>query len=275
MASLLCGRPVEGQPVSRGEETAARASSPVIEMLLSGRDVRTRIQAALALSRIRTPGGVEALCRALSDRSATVRSAAAESLRTLGDPSALSALRARREDRDRGVRRTVARAIAALAPGSPGASEQTASGSASGAQGGARYALRVVPLSNGADDRDEVLDALRAGLERELVRIEGVALVEQDGSTDADRNAGTFAVEASVRALRRWQVASTTHARADVALVLVTDPARTIVASVSGSSTAQEGAVSDAPSFDLDRRAIDGAIRRAVATLGGHLSSRR
>src|SRR5687767_1250703 len=82
----------------------SQARSPVIQLLLSSRDVRTRVQAAATLGRLRPPGAREALESALSDENAAVRAAAVEALLTLGDAAALAALRRHVGDRDPGVR---------------------------------------------------------------------------------------------------------------------------------------------------------------------------
>src|SRR4029079_2465031 len=60
----------------------SQSTSPVIQLLLNSNDVRTRIQAARTLGRLRPPGAREALEAALNDANAAVRLASVESLGT-------------------------------------------------------------------------------------------------------------------------------------------------------------------------------------------------
>lgn len=262
--------------------TAAPTHSPLIEMLLSSRDPRTRFQAALTLGRMRPPGAVSALIRALDDPNATVRASAAEALRSIADPAAVPALRAHRTDRDPTVRSTVERALALLDRDTPVA---VATRPALGVDWQrTRYVLRAGTLTNRADQRAHIVDALRSALEQEISRLDQVAFASGALPPEAERRIRSgrlrvYAVDGSVQQLRRWTVASTMSVRAEISLVLVAEPARAIVGSLSGAATAQDtttpGQSVDALVHDLEQRALAGAVRSAVANLRTSLAGRR
>jgi hypothetical protein len=260
----------------------ASAQSPLIEMLLSGRDSRTRFQAALTLGRMRPAGAVAALIRALDDTDATVRASAAEALRSIADPAAVPALRARRADADSTVRATVERALALLDRNTPVAVATTPTLSVDWQR--TRYVLRAGSLANRADQRAQIVDALRSALAQEVSRLDQVAFSLGSLPPEAERRVRSgrlrvYAVDGSVQQLRRWTVASTLSVRAEVSLVLVAEPARAIVGSMSGAATAQNttapGQSADTLVHDLEQRALAGAVRGAVANLRTSLSGRR
>jgi hypothetical protein len=264
---------------------AGESASPVLSLLATARDPRTRFQAALTLGRLRPPGAREALERALDDSDATVRASAAESLRTIGDAAAIPALRARRSDPDPTVRSTVARALALLEGNTAAASSASASplGAQSPNWSTARFVLRPGALANRADQRTHIVDALRDALAQELARLDDVAFSVGALPPEAERRVRSgrlrvFTIDGSVQQLRRWSVASTLSVRAEVSLVLVAVPARSIVGSMSGAATAQNttspGQTTDALARDLEQRALHGAVRGAVANLRASLSGR-
>lgn len=260
----------------------ATAQSPLIEMLLSGRDSRTRFQAALTLGRMRPAGAVSALIRALDDSDATVRASAAEALRSIADPAAVPALRAHRADADSTVRSTVERALALLDRNTPVAVATAPALSVDWQR--TRYVLRAGSLANRADQRAQIVDALRSALAQEVSRLDQVAFSAGSLPPEAERRVRSgrlrvYAVDGSVQQLRRWTVASTLSVRAEVSLVLVAEPARAIVGSMSGAATAQNttapGQSADTLARDLEQRALAGAVRGAVANLRTSLAGRR
>lgn len=258
------------------------AQSPLITMLLSGRDPRTRFQAALTLGRMRPPGAVAALVHGLSDSDPTVRASAAEALKNIGDPSAVGALRAHRADSDPTVRSTVERALAVLDRNTPVAVPTEPALTVD--WGRTRFVLRAGALANRADQRAQVVEALRSALAQEVSRIDQVAFASGAAlPPEAERRVRSgrlrvFAIDGSVQQLRRWTVASTVNVRAEVSLLLVTDPARSIVGSMSGAATAQNtptpGQSADTITRDLELRALAGAVRGAVANLRSSLTTR-
>lgn len=262
--------------------STASAQSPLIEMLLSGRDSRTRFQAALTLGRMRPAGAVSALIRALEDSDATVRASAAEALRSIADPAAVPALRARRADADSTVRSTVERALALLDRNTPVAVAAAPALSVDWQR--TRYVLRAGSLANRADQRAQIVDALRSALAQEVSRLDQVAFSAGSLPPEAERRVRSgrlrvYAVDGSVQQLRRWTVASTLSVRAEVSLVLVAEPARAIIGSMSGAATAQNttapGQSADTLARDLEQRALAGAVRGAVANLRTSLAGRR
>ncbi|MDP3277143.1 MAG: HEAT repeat domain-containing protein [Deltaproteobacteria bacterium] len=262
------------------------AASPILGMLRDARDARTRWQAALMVGRMRPAGAREALIAALRDRDGTVRASAAEGLRSLGDSSAVPALRAALRDSDGTVVSSVTRALAQLDHSSPVAVAPTAVVSASAGPvnwSRTRFVLRMGSLANRADGRANVVEALRSALAQEVGRLDEIAIAPTALPPEAERQVRSghlrvFAIEGAVQQLRRWSVASTHSVRAEVSLVLMTDPSRAIVGSMSGAATAQNtmlpGQSSETLARELERRALAGAVRGAVANLRSSLSDR-
>jgi hypothetical protein len=291
VAAACCAAPATTQsqqlsaqaraPSAATSATQVAAPSPLITMLHSGRDSRTRFQAALTLGRMRPAGARDALVRALDDSDATVRASAAEALRTIGDAAAVPALRAHRADRDPTVRSTVERALALLDRNTPVAVPTTPELAVD--WGRTRFVLRAGSLANRADQRSHVVDALRSALAQEVSRLDQVAFSVGTLPPEAERRVRSgrlrvYSIDGSVQQLRRWTVASTLSVRAEVSLVLVAVPARAIVGSMSGAATAQNttapGQSADTLARDLEQRALSGAVRGAVANLRSSLSGR-
>lgn len=266
----------------------SQARSPVIQLLLSSRDVRTRMQAATTLGRLRPPGAREALESALSDDNAAVRAASAEALLALGDAAALGALRSHANDRDPGVRAGITRAVQQLEQQLAATSGGGGGGSAAVAPSGdwerARYVLHIGTLANRAGGRPTVTEVLRNAIVREVARNTEIACAlgsplppEAERRVRAGRMRA-YALEGSVNTLRRWTVATTMSVRAEVSLVLMTTPTRAIVGSLSGAATAQEHTpYYDAEAFAqrLEDRALAAAVRGALNNLQASLSSGR
>lgn len=231
---------------------------------------------------MRPPGAREALERALDDRDATVRASAAEALRTIANPASVYALRAHRADADPTVRSTIERALVLLDRNTPiavatGASQEATDWTR------ARFVLRAGSLANRADQRAQIVDALRSALAQEVSRIDQVAFSTGALPPEAERRVRSgrlrvYAIDGSVQQLRRWTVASTLSVRAEVSLVLVAEPARAIVGSMSGAATAQNttapGQSADVLARDLEQRALTGAVRGAIANLRSSLTTR-
>ncbi|MEI8254973.1 MAG: HEAT repeat domain-containing protein [Deltaproteobacteria bacterium] len=271
----------------------SQSQSPVIQLLLTSTDTRTRIQAAVTLGRLRPTGARQALESALDDANVGVRASAAQSLVTLGDIASLGALRAHANDRDPLVRNGIARAIETLARNTATTATPTAAGSASATvqislQSGdmqhARFLVRVGTLANRADSRPNIVELMRNAILLEVGRSGSVAcVVARDLPPEAELRVRTghlraYAMEGSVNSLRRWTVAQTLSIRAEVSLVLMTHPSRTIVGSLSGAATAQE----HTPYYDtdgftqrLEERALSAAVHGALGNLQQSLTTGR
>jgi hypothetical protein len=267
------------------------AQSPIIQLLLSSPDARTRIQAAATLGRLHPNGSRQALESALDDVNPGVRAASAQSLVNIGDTAAIGALRAHANDRDVLVRNGIARAIetlqerqaAALAAAHPAAALTSPSGACDLAN--ARIVVRVGTLANHADSRVNIVDLMRNAIVSEVGRTGGamVAVAASQLPPEAEQRvrAGrvrAYAIEGSVNSLRRWTVAQTVSVRAEVSLVLMTHPSRAIVGSLSGAATAQDRAPGyDADGFArrLEERALSGAIHGALGRLEQSLLASR
>jgi hypothetical protein len=259
----------------------SQSSSPVIQLLLNARDVRTRVQAATTLGRLRPPGARQALESAMSDDNPAVRAAAAQALMNLGDPAALPALRSHANDSDPGVRAGVAQAVQTL-QGSAGVSVAMAPPSSGSPMMGApvnwshtRYAIRLGNLTNRAGGRAGLVDVLRNAIVQEASRGGEMAVVSGALPPEIERRvrAGqvhSYALEGGVNTLRTWTVANTLSVRAEVSLVLMSDPGRAMVGSMTGAATAQDRTPPyDAAMFEqrLQDRALVGAVHGAMGNL--------
>jgi hypothetical protein len=269
------------------------AQSPVIQLLLSSADARTRIQAAVTLGRLHPNGARQALESALDDSNPGVRAAAAQSLVTIGDTAALGPLRAHANDRDVLVRNGITRAIeslqqrqaAAMAAMHPIPTASAPSGSQGCDLTNARIVVRVGTLANHADSRGNIVELMRNAILSEMGRTGGtvVAVAAPQLPPEAEQRVRTgharaYAIEGSVNSLRRWTVAQTLSVRAEVSLVLMTHPSRAIVGSLSGAATAQDRA----PGYDpdefarrLEERALSAAVHGALGRLEQSLFASR
>ncbi len=272
-------------PVARSQ-----AQSPVIELLLNGRDVRTRVQAASTLGRLRPAGAREALERALGDPSPAVRATAAQSLGTLGDPRAIVRLTTHVNDEDPGVRAGVRQSILDL-QSRMGTGISAATPSSTYASIGAprndwnraRFVVLVRSLSNNVQARSGVMDVMRSAILQEVARNPDVAAASGALPFEAMSRVQTgqlraYAIEGSIRTLRRWTVASQLSVRAEVSLVLMSEPGRTIVGSLSGAATAADmQPPGDLETFAqrLEDRAVGGAVRGALNNLHSSLFASR
>ena len=224
-----------------------------------------------------------------------MRLASVESLGTLGDAGALAALRRHANDRDDDTRSLIARTISSLertnAPQVAASSYNVAPiGSGGGASPAeslsdwtrARYVLRVGTLANRADGRSAVVDVLRNAIMQEGARTTDVAFTFGVMPPEAERRVRTghlhaYAIEGSINTLRRWTVAATLSVRAEVSLVLMTEPNRSIVGSLSGAATARSEHTPyyDADAFTqrLEARALTAAVHGAMNNLQASLQT--
>lgn len=272
-----------------GLPARSQAQSPVLDLLLRGPDTRTRVAAALTVGRLRPPGAREALERALDDRASVVRVAAASALGTLGDAGALAGLGRHAGDSDANVRGAIERSMAQLssrsgAPVGAGAAPlPTLAAPPSVAHGAnhwstARYGLVLGSFSNRAGGRAALVDVMRRAIITEVERTEDMACSLNSPPPEALRRTQggqlrVFALEGSVHSLRRWVVASTLSVRAEVSLVLLAQPARSMLGSLSGAATAQDPSrTDDDAALRLEQRALEGAVRGALSGLRASLA---
>lgn len=261
-----------------GSQSSQSSTSPIVQILLTARDARVRAQAATTLGRLRASGARLALETALGDRNPMVRAAAAQALAALADPAALPSLRAHQNDGDPGVRASVAQAVQhleRLATGGSAGNTQAvhAVGTTGNDWNRARFVVRVGTLTNRTGARPTVVDVLRNAIVQEVSRHTDVACAVGTLPPEAERRVRTgrlrvFAMEGGINTLRRWTVANTISVRAEVSLVLMTEPSRAIVGSLSGAATAQDSAIF--PDIDglaqrLEERALVAAVRGAMS----------
>ena len=93
---------------------SAWAASPVVRVLQTAPDARSRAQAALTLGELGAMEAMPALQAALADTEAPVRASAAAALAMLGSDVALPALQAHLDDPDNDVREAVREAVRSL-----------------------------------------------------------------------------------------------------------------------------------------------------------------
>ncbi len=257
-------------------QSSVQSNSPVVRMLLAAPDARTRAQAALTLARLRPPDARSALVTALADRAAVVRAAAASSLADLGDPAALSALRSRANDPDPNVRDAVARAVGRLDPS--GGVAPTAPTPVDLDQ--SRIVVTAGHLVDHTHQNEHHLGALRDSVLRTLAEREGVAA--PSGAVPASVRARVrrgvarwYSLDGGIQRLVVTELGGGSSVRAEVDLVIVSEPVHAIVGMVSGAATARGSTATQALRESLERTAIDGAVRGALQGIARNLEGAR
>ncbi len=233
-------------------------ASPVVQMLRTAPDARTRAQAALSLARLPSADAPAALRDALSDPAAVVRAAAASSLADLRDAGSIAALQARLQDPDDNVRDAVTRALARL--GTP-----SASATFEAPQPVDLTAVRFLVRPGELADR-EGSDAARVDLLRDAVRGAlrnrgTVALHPGLLPAAAQRRLRSgslrqFSLDGGLQTVRRVPGPDGERLRAEVNLVIVSEPQHAIVGMVTGAASLPVPYGHDAA-----------ALRRSEATL--------
>lgn len=293
---------------------ALAQTSPAIDLLRRSHDAGARARAAEALGRLRPMGARAALEAALTDRSPAVRIASAQALEALGDPAATAALNHHALDHDARAREAVMHALHTLMERMPGhaASAWTtqptgtpgaATGAAVPTQAAAAPAGQaiVVPvrrvdwrrvrvlISLGPIANHATLDAghvahLRQALQAAMVEDERYALhpgTTLPAAATARLRSGSlrrYSLEGGLTTLRE-SGSSNLAVRAEVSLVLLSEPAHAIAATLAGSGTVQETppVIPDLPD-PLPRmrlRAIEAAAHGALRELQSQLLNRR
>lgn len=255
-------------------------TSPVVQLLLTAPDARTRAQAAMTLGRLRSPDARPALETALGDREALVRVAAASTLGMLRDPVAIPALRARLQDPDANVRDAVALALSRL-PGDalnlPAASPDPAGAPLDSA----RYLLAPGDLRDHTGSHPEHLPLLADAMLRTLAGRPGVALqrsMEIPPPAMARVRRGLlrpFSLEGGLQRLDTEGSEDSLAVRAEVQFAIVAMPRRAIVGMVTGAATARGPGFTPNSRSRLESVAVEGAVRGAMRDIEQSLSLAR
>ncbi len=269
-----------------GGSAVAQDVSPTVQALRSCRRARACIGAASAIGRTRPQGGREALEAALDNHNPRVRAAVVGALAALGDARAVTALQARGHDRDRHVREAVFSAVRELSPGeSPGTAvsvdDLTAPTDATVNWRHVRYVMGVGPVVNQAREAAGFVPVVRAAMEQELRGRPELAPRPEDlpaGLAARIRRGAVhaFSLEGGVTSLRAVELPAAAAVRAEVSLLLMSEPTHTMVGAITGAATAQVPLMPGAtmPTDDgLRTHAIQAAVRSALAHIERELAT--
>lgn len=269
--------------------TSARAQ-PVassIQMLLSPRHAEHRVRAARAIARQHPEGGRQALERTLDDTTnvSRVRVAAATALGDYGDNGAIPALNRHTTDADPRVQTAVHHSLDALHASAPSSLPLNGSASAPALPPTdwrrVRTAVSIGTIVHHAQEANAFNAQFRAALERELALQPGVGFVSATPSSAAEHRLASgavrrFSLEGGVARVRRVENGGTTQIRAEVSLLLISEPAHSIIGTMDGSASASESAVPGATRPDASRLlagAIEGAVHSSVSRLSEELNA--
>jgi hypothetical protein len=233
--------------------------------LMGNSDFRVRVQACLSLGRVGGPGVRSPLERALRDEQPAVRAAAAASLARLGDRSALPALRRAQSDSAPVVRQQIETAIRALTR-SNGELDWNA----------VRLAIGVGAMANRSQVRgDELRQIFRQYVLAELRASGNVAVVPDSPPADlvaqiTRRRLNRYFVEGTVsRVTREFAQNGTVSVRAEISLMILSDPGRDLRMMLSGAAAAEQSRDTFTPAAErqMQDRALEGAVRGAFSRL--------
>jgi|JI10StandDraft_1071094.scaffolds.fasta_scaffold152720_2 HEAT repeat protein len=238
-------------------QRSRRAASPVVRVLQSAPDARSRAQAALTLGELGASEAMPALQAALADTEAPVRASAAAALAMLGSAVALPALQSHLEDPDADVRAAVSDAVRALqAP--PQDWNQ------------ARFVVGAGALADNTRNDPARVRTMHRGIHESLRG--RPTLVVRDGALPPVATARlrrgalrAYSLDGGLNRLVRLQQGDGPAVRAEVTFVIVAQPARAIVGMVQGAATARmHPGASEQSMQDAERTAIESAVRGAL-----------
>lgn len=238
-------------------QRSRRAASPVVRILQSAPDARSRAQAAITLGEMRASEAMPALQAALSDGDAVVRVAAASALGALGEPSATAALQAHAADADGDVRAAIADALSSLRAATVDWSQ-------------ARFVLGAGTLADNTQNDPARVSAMQRSI-RDALRGRPT-LVVRDGALPAAATARmrrgalrAYSLDGGLNRLARVPQGDGAAVRAEVTFVIVAQPARAIVGMVQGAATARIYPGASAESVaETERVVIEHAVRGAL-----------
>jgi hypothetical protein len=210
----------------------ARASKvDELARLLDDSSYKVRLQAALLLGKLGDRAAVAPLARALEDKERLVRAMAAQSLGRLGAADAAPALKALlQRERDGFVRGQAEKALASLGPTRGG---------------GAKIYLTFGSFTGGAARVSDpaMLNALRAGLKRELSKLNGVTFTLESGEEKSFARSGRvgFLIDGNVTRLDAGQVGGAVEINCDVKIMVARWPSKSIILWTNAGAAVQSG----------------------------------
>lgn len=258
-------------PDARADSAQDRERVRQLVSLIGNRDFRVRVQACLSLGRVGGPQARSPLERALRDQQPAVRAAAAASLARLGDRAALPALRRAQADTAPVVRQQIEQAIHALARTDSEVDWRAV-----------RVAIGVGAMANRSAVRgDELRQRFRELVFAELRAAGSVAVVPDQPAPDlvaqiTRRRLTRYFVEGTVaRVTRNLNTNGTVSVRAEISLMILSDPGRDLRMILSGAAAAEQSRDTFNPTAErqMQDRALEGAVRGAFTRLLRTLSA--
>jgi len=214
-----------------GARAAHATKVDELARLLDDSSYKVRLQAALLLGKLGDRTAVAPLTRALEDKERLVRAMAAQSLGRLGAADAAPALKALlQRERDGFVRGQAEKALAALGPTRGG---------------GAKIYLTFGPFTGGAARVSDpaMINALRAGLKRELSKLSGVTFTLESGEEKSFARSGRvgFLIDGNVTRLDSGQVGGAVEINCDVKIMVARWPSKSIILWTNAGAAVQSG----------------------------------
>lgn len=274
--------------------SVAQDRATLIRSLHNASDFRVKVQVAFAMGNDGDHSYRPHLERALRDSNPAVRAAAATALGKLGDRRALRALRRARRDSSASVRmqaeRSIERLRAAAEPTPPRQAPRVATGTsgryptvalAPEARRGTpwsrvRYVIVLGDISDRSNTRAgrAVVGTLRQEMKAALTVHRGVrvfdspAMVDERDRRQIDRRRlPQLRLEGNVVDIDRSRQRSEVSVRAEVRLVLLSEPGRDLRGMMSGAATGSEPPRRNrrAQVQRLAQRAVSAAVRSALS----------
>lgn len=269
-----------------GVSASAQPVAPAIQALLSPRRTENRIRAARAIAHQHPDGGRQALERTLEDTSNAprVRAAVATALGELGDTVAISTLNRHASDNNTHVQTAVHSALDRLRAGNTtvvgNGALVTAPPPPPTDWRRVTAAVSIGTIVHHAPEANAFNAAFRSALEHELAMQRGVGYLPAHPPREAEARIAhgglrRFSLEGGVARLRQWQTGATIEVRAEVSLLVISEPSHSIVGTIDGSATASDSVPTVGAGPDTARitqRAIDGALHSSLGRLSENLN---
>jgi hypothetical protein len=269
----VCGAFVASVAIAIGSERLASAQeahgdptgAAALRDLLESTDFRVRTNAALFIGRSRTPGGRQALERALGDPHPTVRGAAASALAVLGDSAATAALEHRLAIEPTPAVR--ARVQAAL-DGLRGVTAAQGTDARRGLAHDTRVVLRLGTMRNNTGVRGDELRRVLHDAARERARsVRGAEVADSDAALLAQaaaRRVPVLTLDGLLIRLTESLADGNVQVRAMVEFALRREQELRGVLSGAATSLGSGETISDQSRRRLQDDAVDGAVQSAL-----------
>jgi hypothetical protein len=266
VGALLAADPAVLPTFARATVRVARASERVtalMDLVRHASSDKVRVQAAIALGRLRDGRATPALCEALDDESAPVRAMAARALGQIGDPSARQPLERATHDPSAFVRERAGEALRIIAGGAPTGAVQ-----AHNSANGQKIFLTVGSIG---DKTGRAPPALRQSMrEFVLAELRGTSFVTVGGTAASARG---FIVDGSIRDLAWKPRGAYVETSCEVELVVSTYPTHSMLMMTTGGASVQTPRLRYRPAqrssdeVDALQNAVQGAHQNLVKFL--------